>query len=194
MPISSTHYPSYTYVLYLDQPNGQSMPLGGFTEVPGLAEQIAVAEYRDGNVPSTHIQKAPGASKFSDVTLTRGVVPAPGFSNWAGSVRSATAGSHSPGRIPGLNKVGDVTLKRGVVDSSGLWNWINSAHGGGSVRGQLIVVLRNQAGMPVKGWKLKNAAPLRYAGPTLTGKGTDVAIEELVLSVESIETVPPHHR
>jgi phage tail-like protein len=197
MPISSTHYPSHNYVLYLEQSNGQSAPLGGFSEVPGLAEQIAVAEYRNGSVQGAHVQKVPGASRYSDVTLTRGIVAAPGLSNWAGSVGGHSAGSPSPGhpsRLPGLQKVGDVTLKRGVVDSSSLSNWINSARGGGSVRGHLIIVLRNQAGMPVKSWKLKNAAPLRYAGPTLAGKGTDVAIEELVLSIESIEIVPHHHR
>ena len=37
-------------------------------------------------------------------------------------------------------------------------------------------------------WKLINAMPTKWTGPTLTAKGgSDVAIEELVLAVEYIE-------
>jgi phage tail-like protein len=37
-------------------------------------------------------------------------------------------------------------------------------------------------------WKLINAIPIKWTGPTLTAKGgSDVAIEELVLAVEHIE-------
>ena len=36
-------------------------------------------------------------------------------------------------------------------------------------------------------WKLVNARPMKYTGPALNGKGTDLAIEELVLSSERIE-------
>jgi phage tail-like protein len=37
-------------------------------------------------------------------------------------------------------------------------------------------------------WKLINAMPIKWTGPTLTAKGgNDVAMEELVLAVEFIE-------
>jgi phage tail-like protein len=37
-------------------------------------------------------------------------------------------------------------------------------------------------------WKLRNAMPIKWTGPTLTAKGGgDVAMEELVLSVETLE-------
>ena len=36
-------------------------------------------------------------------------------------------------------------------------------------------------------WKLINARPMKYTGPALNGKGTDLAIEELVLASERIE-------
>jgi len=40
----------------------------------------------------------------------------------------------------------------------------------------------------VVSWKLINAMPIKWTGPTLTAKGgSDVAIEELVLAVEHIE-------
>ncbi len=36
-------------------------------------------------------------------------------------------------------------------------------------------------------WLLKNARPMKYTGPSLNGKGTDLAIEELVLAAEELE-------
>jgi phage tail-like protein len=36
-------------------------------------------------------------------------------------------------------------------------------------------------------WRLINARPMKYTGPSLNGKGTDLAIEELVLASERIE-------
>ena len=35
-------------------------------------------------------------------------------------------------------------------------------------------------------WKLTNARPMKYTGPQLTGTGTDVAVEELVLACEGV--------
>jgi len=96
-------------------------------------------------------------------------------------------------KIAGTHKLGDVTLKRGVVNSSSLWNWITQArNAGSSLRHDVVVTLRNEAGHPVQSWKLSNAKPVKYTGPTLGGKGNDVAMEELVLSAEGFEIVPPH--
>ena len=96
-------------------------------------------------------------------------------------------------KIRGVHTVGDVTLKRGMVDTSSLWNWITQARGDQSpIRHNATIVLRNEAGNPVQSWKLTNAKPRKYTGPTLGGSGNDVAIEELTLSAESIEIVPPH--
>jgi phage tail-like protein len=80
-----------------------------------------------------------------------------------------------------------------MVDPSSLWNWITQARGDQSpIRHNATIVLRNEAGNPVQSWKLTNAKPRKYTGPTLGGSGNDVAIEELTLSAESIEIVPPH--
>lgn len=93
----------------------------------------------------------------------------------------------------GLNKTGDVTLKRGVVNTADLWNWLAAARGSSaSANCVAVVTLRNQAGAPITSWKLSNAKPKHYTGPTLGGKGGDTSMEELVLSSESIELIPPH--
>lgn len=45
----------------------------GFTEVTGLNFETEVIEYREGNSPVYNNSKQPGLSKYTDVTLKRGV-------------------------------------------------------------------------------------------------------------------------
>jgi phage tail-like protein len=95
-------------------------------------------------------------------------------------------------KIPGSHKVGDVTLKRGVVDSSDLWKWITDTRTiGVAAKRDVVITLKDEAGKPIQQWKLRSVAPMKYTGPTLAGKGGgDVAMEELVLSVEGYDISP----
>lgn len=45
----------------------------GFTEVSGLAFETEVIEYREGNSPVYHKTKMPGLTRYSNITLKRGV-------------------------------------------------------------------------------------------------------------------------
>lgn len=95
-------------------------------------------------------------------------------------------------KIPGAHKVGDVTLKRGVVDSSDMWQWMLDARTlGVGAQQDVIIKLCDESGKPVQQWKLRNAVVMKYTGPTLAGKGGgEVAMEEIVLSVEGYEVSP----
>ena len=95
-------------------------------------------------------------------------------------------------KMPGSYKVGDITLKRGVVDSSDLWDWITQTRTTGLLaQRDVVITLRDEAANPVQQWKLRNAVPMKYTGPTLAGKGGgEVAMEELVLSAEGYEITP----
>jgi phage tail-like protein len=94
-----------------------------------------------------------------------------------------------PVKMPGTVKVSDVTLKRGVVNSSQLWNWLDSVRGSGSATAPRTVhiTLRDETRQPVTQWTLHSATPKHWDGPTLSARRGDVAIEELILSAESIE-------
>jgi phage tail-like protein len=46
----------------------------GFTEVTGLDFETEVIEYREGNLPAYNKTKQPGLTKYTDVTLKRGIV------------------------------------------------------------------------------------------------------------------------
>ena len=97
--------------------------------------------------------------------------------------------SDNPRKITGTYKVGDVTLKRGVIGELGvLGEWLQQVKDG-HPSGQRVVsiTLYNESRQPVQVWRVQGARPVKYTGPTLSGKGTDVAIEELVLSCEGIE-------
>ena len=105
---------------------------------------------------------------------------------------SGLTGPTNPQKLSGAHKVGDVTLKRGVVDSSNLWDWISQArHQGAIPLRDAIITLRDRSNQPVQSWKLHHAVPKKYTSPVLGGKGGSTAMEELVLSSETIEIVPP---
>ena len=120
-----------------------------------------------------------------------------GFSDVSGIGTEMTVAEYRNGndrenhvrKVPGVHKVGDVTLKRGVVDSKSLFDWIKDVRLNG-VKGQkksVTITLLDEAHSLVQTWVLGNVIPLKYTGPTLAGKGGgDVAMEEIVLSAESM--------
>ena len=74
----------------------------------------------------------------------------------------------------------------GAVD---LYQWIDQVRTGDlTAKRNITIQLRDEAGTnTVMTWRLTNARPLKYTGPSLNAKtGTDVAIEELVLSCEDL--------
>ncbi len=93
-------------------------------------------------------------------------------------------------KIPGVYKVSDVTLKRGVIGTLDFFTWIRETRDGDqTIRRNVVIELMDETGdNPVMTWTLFNALPMKHTAPTLNAKGgTDVAIEELVLSCESLK-------
>ncbi len=105
--------------------------------------------------------------------------------------------SNWPRKVHGLVKYTDVTLKRGVIGHGALWDWLKLVMQGlhkddDKVRRNVTISLLSEDGTDVaQSWSLKEARPIKYTGPQLAGKGTDIAIEELVLSIERMETEFP---
>jgi phage tail-like protein len=91
-------------------------------------------------------------------------------------------------KIPGLHKAGDVTLKRGIMGTTNFWQWVSETRSSPNTQRNVLITLNDEQGNPVLRWKLINARPLKWTGPTLAGKGgSDVAMEELVLASEGFE-------
>jgi phage tail-like protein len=120
-----------------------------------------------------------------------------GFSDVSGLAMEITHAEYRAGndpvnhvrKVPGIHKVTDVTLKRGIVKTKDIWDWLDLTRTKG-VAGKKTVVVRllDEERNPVQSWTLRGVTPMKYTGPTLAAKGgTDVAMEELVLSVEGID-------
>lgn len=93
-------------------------------------------------------------------------------------------------KVNGIYRVGDVTLRRGLIGTLDLYQWMDQVRTGDQgARRNVTIHLRDESGQnTVMSWRLLNARPLRYTAPTFNAKGgTDVAIEELVLSCEDLQ-------
>lgn len=103
--------------------------------------------------------------------------------------RGGNSQTNEPIKVTGTVKTPDVTLKRGLIGTEELYEWLEQVRNGDqdalkSVTIQLMSENREDVAMT---WKLTNARPMKYTGPSLNGKGTDLAIEELVLAAERID-------
>ena len=140
-----------------------------------------------------------GAFNFTVNLNSPGVDPESelgGFSDASGLVTESVIAEYRNGnakenhvrKIPLMHKVGDVTLKRGVIDSNEFFSWIKQTREVGyKAKRDIVITLKDETGAPVRKWKLQSVIPLKYTGPTLAGKGGDMAMEELVLSAEGME-------
>jgi phage tail-like protein len=92
-------------------------------------------------------------------------------------------------KINGPYKVADATFKRGLIGWPDLYQWMDAIRTGDrtALRTVHVMLLDEAHQGPVMTWTLLRARPLRYVVPALNAKtGTDVAIEELVLSYEDL--------
>ena len=123
--------------------------------------------------------------------------PAAGFQELSGigmevtvsEYRTGNAKENSVMKITGMNKSTDVTMKRGVIGSLNLYNWLNQIRNGDqSALRQVVIQLQNEDHTAVvQTWKLKNARIIKHTSGPFNAKGTDVAMEELVLAYERLE-------
>ena len=103
--------------------------------------------------------------------------------------RVGNSKTSEPVKLTGLSRVADVTLKRGLIGSLKLWQWFTEVRAGdpNSVRNVTIHLLDEERTGPAVTWKLRNARPVRHVSGPLVATGSDIAIEELVLSYERLD-------
>lgn len=92
-------------------------------------------------------------------------------------------------KITGLNKSTDVTMKRGVIGSLNLYQWLDQIRNGdqNALRTVLIHMQNEDHSATVQTWKLLRARMTKHTSGPLNAKGTDVAMEEMVLAYERLE-------
>lgn len=103
--------------------------------------------------------------------------------------RNGNERENSVRKVTGLNKATDVTLKRGVIGSLNLYRWLNQIRNGDQNAHRTVVIhLQNEDHTAiVQSWKLLRARITKHTSGPLSAKGTDVAMEEVVLTYERLE-------
>lgn len=123
--------------------------------------------------------------------------PAAGFQEVTGigmevtvsEYRTGNAKENSVMKITGMNKSTDVTMKRGVIGVLDLYNWLHQIRNGdqGALRNVRVHLRTEDHTADVQTWTLKNARIIKHTSGPFNAKGTDVAMEELVLAYERLE-------
>ena len=103
--------------------------------------------------------------------------------------RNGNEKENSVRKITGLNKSTDVTLKRGVIGSLNLYQWLDQIRNGdqNALRNVVIQLQNEDHTSVVQEWKLMRARIIKHTSGPLNAKGTDVAMEELVIAYERLE-------
>jgi phage tail-like protein len=123
--------------------------------------------------------------------------PAAGFQEVSGigmevtvtEYRNGNSKENSVMKITGLNKATDVTLKRGIIGSLNLYQWLNQIRNGdqNALRTVTIQLQNEDHTASVQTWKLLRARIIKHTSGPFNAKGTDVAMEEMVLAYERLE-------
>ena len=133
------------------------------------------------------------------VDLGNGVTEGPdaGFQEVSGVGMEVTVSEYRTGnsrensvmKITGLNKSTDVTLKRGVIGSLSLYSWLDQIRNGdqNALRTVTVQLQNEDHTKVVQTWKLLRARIIKHTSGPFNAKGTDVAMEELVLAYERLE-------
>ena len=133
------------------------------------------------------------------VDLGDGVTDGPhaGFSEVSGigmdvaviEYRTGNSRENNVIKLTGLNRVSDVTLKRGLIGSLNLYQWLDQIRNGDqqSLRTVTLQLLNEDHSDVVQTWKLLRARIIKHTSGPFNAKGTDVAIEEMVLAYERLE-------
>jgi phage tail-like protein len=103
--------------------------------------------------------------------------------------RTGNSRENSVMKITGMNKASDVTMKRGVIGSLNLYKWLDQIRNGdqNALRTVTITLQSEDHSQAVQTWKLMRARITKHTSGPLNAKGTDVAMEELVLAYERLE-------
>ncbi|SRR5579871_1744792 len=92
-------------------------------------------------------------------------------------------------KLPGKVTYTNLVLKTGVTDDDKLYKWHQDwVKGADSADRRLVrIVLQDRAGNEKRSWKVRNAWPAKWSGPTFNAEAHEVAIQTLELAHEGID-------
>ncbi len=96
-------YPGFNFVVDLGDGLSDG-PAAGFAEVGGIACEIGVIEYRNGNARDNSVTKLTGLHKVSDVRFRRGLIGALNLFTWLDQIRNGDANAARTVTVTLLNE------------------------------------------------------------------------------------------
>jgi phage tail-like protein len=90
-------------------------------------------------------------------------------------------------KIPGLARYSPIVLKRGMTQDKSLWQWFKQVLNGNVQRASGAIILLDSERNPVLRWQFREGWPSKWEGPSLNGKGNDIAIETLEIQHEGLD-------
>jgi phage tail-like protein len=89
---------------------------------------------------------------------------------------------------PGLATYSHLVLKRGLIGSTDLWDWWKQAREGQpKLDRNITITLLDEERVPVWTWRFRNAFPVNYRVTALDAGSSDIAVEELTLTFDSMD-------
>ncbi|OGT18745.1 MAG: phage tail protein [Gammaproteobacteria bacterium RBG_16_57_12] len=103
--------------------------------------------------------------------------------------RNGNSRENSVIKLTGLNRVSDVSLRRGIIGSLNLYAWLDQIRNGDqhALRTVTIQLQNEDHSEIVQTWRLLRARIVKHTSGPLNAKGSDVAMEEVVLAYERLE-------
>jgi len=103
--------------------------------------------------------------------------------------RTGNARENSVMKITGMNKSTDVTLKRGIIGSLNLYQWLDQIRNGDQNAKRTVTIhLQNEDHTDiVQTWTLQRACITKLTSGPFNAKGTDVALDEVVVAYERLK-------
>ena len=103
--------------------------------------------------------------------------------------RTGNSRENSVMKVTGMNKSTDVTMKRGVIGSLTLYQWLDQIRNGdqNALRDVQVHLQNEDHTDVVQTWVLHRARIIKHTSGPFNAKGTDVAMEELVVAYERLE-------
>ena len=139
MATRTTPYGAFNFVISFD---GDNTTFGGFSDVSGIGNEIAIAEYRFGNDLENHVRKVAGVTKCDDVTLKRGILDSKTLFDWIDQARTQGPAAQKTVKITLQDEAQNPVqswLLRGVVPMKYTGPTL-AAKGGGDVAMEEIVL------------------------------------------------------
>jgi phage tail-like protein len=118
-----------------------------------------------------------------------------GFKSCSGLETTTTSTKYREGTDPtlaqreltGLLGLTTIKLARGITTDRALWDWRYAVATGKTVRKNISIILRDEAGNDQIRWDLINCWPSKWSGPSFDAGSDAIAIETLEIVHEGIE-------